>query len=51
MAQIQRVVADVPEDQVPRQKGVLEADGFTVTVTKQDNGLFTLTGTKDDGNS
>lgn len=51
MAEITRVITDVAEDQVPLQKSLLEVDGFAVVVTKQDDGLFTLTGTKDDGSS
>ena len=51
MGEITRVITDVADDQVTLQKSLLEIDGFTVTVTKQDDGLNTLTGTKDDGDS
>jgi hypothetical protein len=48
MAQIQRVLTDVPDEKVALNKSILEEDGFTVVVTKQADGLNTLTGTKDD---
>jgi nitrate reductase NapAB chaperone NapD len=51
MAQIQRIVRDVPQDQVAIQKGLLEVDGFVVQVQDQGGGLVTLIGTKDDGDS
>ena len=51
MTQIQRIVRDVPPDQVPIQKGLLEADGFIVEVQNQSDGLVTLIGTKDNGSS
>lgn len=51
MAEIERVIRDVPQEEVALNKSLLEADGFVVKVDKQDDGLFTLTGTKDDGNS
>lgn len=49
MPQITRTIEDVPQDQVATQQAILEADGFTVQVQQQGDGLFTLTGTKDDG--
>jgi hypothetical protein len=46
MAEMRRELTDVPQDQVPFQKSLLESDGFVVEVRRQDNGLFTLIGTK-----
>jgi hypothetical protein len=51
MAQIQRIVRDVPQDQVAIQKGLLEANEFVVRVQDQGDGLVTLIGTKDNGDS
>jgi hypothetical protein len=48
MGQIQRVITDVADDQVELNKSILEVDGFIVSVTKQPDGLNTLTGTKDE---
>jgi hypothetical protein len=43
---MRRVLTDVPQDQVPFQKSLLESDGFVVEVRPQENGLFKLIGTK-----
>jgi hypothetical protein len=51
MATIKRTLTDIPPEQVETQKGLLEADGFAVIVQQQPDGLVTLVGTKDDGNS
>jgi hypothetical protein len=48
MGQIRRVIKDVPADKVQIETELLEVDGFTVTKETQDDGLFTLTGAKDD---
>ena len=37
---------DVPEPEVKGIREDLELEGFTVVVTKQDNGLFTVEGRK-----
>jgi muramidase (phage lysozyme) len=52
VAQIQsRTLIDVPEADVPFHKSLLEEEGFVVTVHAQGEGIFTLVGTKQDGNA
>ena len=46
MAEMQRILTDVPQDQVAFQKSLLESDDFVVEIREQGNGLFTLIGTK-----
>jgi hypothetical protein len=46
MTEMERVLTDVPQDQVAFQKSLLESDDFVVEVREQRDGLFTLIGTK-----
>lgn len=46
MAELQRTVKDVPQDQVAFQKSLLESDGFVVEVRQQADGRVTLVGTR-----
>ena len=41
-------ITDVPETEIKAVKEDLELEGFTVVVTKQDDGLFTVEGRKPD---
>ena len=41
-------ITDVPEPEVKAVKEDLELEGFTVVVTRQDDGLFTVEGRKPD---